>query len=103
MNTEILRELKEQTKWLRFLSLPGLKDTIKNTICSKEQKRIFELTDGKLSTNDISKKLQQEGVKASHMTVYNYWKRWYAIGLVEPSEEYTGRFKKIVELSDLNL
>lgn len=103
MTAEILKELKEQTKWLRFLALPGIKDTIQNSISTKEQKRIYELTDGKLSTNEISKKLTTEGIKASHMTVYNYWKRWFAVGLVIPSEKYSGRFEKIIDLSDLNL
>ena len=103
MNEVILKELKEQTKWLRFLALPGLKQTIQANINTKDQKRIYELTDGKLSTNEISKNLQEEGIKTSHMTVYNYWKRWYALGLVEPSENYTGRYKNIIELTDLNL
>ena len=103
MDLETNKLLKEIIKWQRILALPILKETIGQSINTKEQKKIYELTDGSLSTNEISKKLHNDGIKASHMTVYNYWKRWYALGLVEPSEEYSGRFKKIVEISDLNL
>lgn len=103
MTDQILKELAEQTKWLKFLALPGLKKTIQENINTKELRMIYELSDGKLGTNDISKKLKLEGLKVSHMTVYNYWKRWYAIGIVIPSDKYSGRFEKIIKLSDLNL
>lgn len=105
MNEESLKlkELKEQTKWLRFLALPNLKKTIEENLTTKEQKGIYDLSDGKNSTNDIAKKLRAEGIKVSHMTVYNYWKRWFAVGIVVPSEEYSGRFKKIIDLKEINI
>ncbi|GAG67821.1 unnamed protein product [marine sediment metagenome] len=98
-----LKELREQTKWLRLLALPTVIKTIEENIKTKEQKRIYDLSDGIKSTNDVAKKLFEERIKVSHMTVYNYWKRWFALGLVVPSEKYSGRYKKIVELSDLNI
>jgi len=103
MDEEALKELKEQTKWIRFLALPNLKRTIEQTIITKEQKNIYGLSDGSKSTNEISKKLLEEGLKVSHMTVYNYWKRWFALGLVVPSKVYSGRFEKIVDLADLGI
>ena len=103
MDKEILKELKEQNKWLRFLALGTLKSLLSSSLETKEQKRIYQLSDGKNSTNEISKKLHDEGIKISHMTVYNYWKRWNALGIVEPSEKYSGRFQKIVNLDDFNL
>ena len=99
----ILRELKEQTKWLRFLALPSLKKTFEENLTTKEQKGIYGLSDGENSTYDVAKKLRAEGVKVSHMTVYNYWKRWFALGIVIPSEKYSGRFKKILDLEELNI
>lgn len=101
MNNDVLKELKEQTKWIKFLALSQLKKVIQETIVTKEQKRIFELSDGENSTNDISKKLLEESIKVSHMTVYNYWKRWASLGLVVPSEKYPGRYEKIVSLKDI--
>lgn len=103
MNEEYLKELKEQTKWLRLLALPNLKKTIEENLTTKEQKRIYDLSDGKNSTNDTAKKLLAEGIKVSHMTVYNYWKRWFALGIVVPSEKYSGRYEKIIDLKELNI
>jgi len=103
MNSETNYLLREILKWQRLQALPFLKQAIEHSITTKEQKKIYELSDGKLSTNEISKKLHNEGIKASHMTVYNYWKRWYSLGLVMPSKEYSGRFEKIIDLSELNL
>ncbi len=99
---DLLSEMREQTKWLKFLALPALKKSAEESFSTKEQKRIYELSDGKNSTNDIAKRLMDEGLKVSHMTVYNYWKRWFAVGLVVPSKR-SGRFEKIIELEDLNL
>ncbi|TKJ17586.1 hypothetical protein CEE44_03570 [Candidatus Woesearchaeota archaeon B3_Woes] len=103
MNNDIIKELKKQNKWLRFLAFNSLRGILRSSLENNEQKRIYQLSDGKNSTNEISKKLQEEGIKISHMTVYNYWKRWNALGIVEPSEKYSGRFKKIVNLDNFNL
>lgn len=103
MNENILKELKKQTKWLRFLALPSMKKTIEGNITTKEQKGIYDLSNGTNSTNDIAKKLLAKGIKVSHMTVYNYWKRWFALGLVIHSKKYSGRFEKIIDLADLNI
>ena len=103
MDKEIIKELREQNKWLRFLAFSSLKDLLTSTLDTKEQKKIYEMSDGKSSTNDIAKKLAGEGIKVSHMTVYNYWRRWNALGLVEPSQKYPGRFQKIVNLDDFNI
>ena len=103
MNEVCLRELKEQTKWLRLLALPNLKKTLKGNLTTKEQRRIYDLSSGDNSTHEIAKKLRTEGIKVSHMTVYNYWKRWFALGIVFRSEKYSGRFEKIVDLKELNI
>lgn len=99
----ILEELKEQTKWLKFLALSQLKKIIQETLKTKEQKRIYEFTDGKNSTHDISKKLLAESIKVSHMTVYNYWKKWASLSIVIPSGKYSGRFEKIIDLKILDI
>jgi len=98
-----LRELKEQTKWLRFLALPNLKKTIEATLTTKEQRKIYDLSSGDNSTYEVAKKLQTEGMKVSHTTVHNYWKRWFALGIVVPSEDYSGRYEKIIDLKELNI
>lgn len=102
-DNEVVKELKEQTKWLRFLSMSTLKKVIEEKIKTEEQKSIYTLSNGRNSTNDISKKLSERGIKVSHMTVYNYWKRWSALGIVKPSEVQSGRFEKVIDLEDLNI
>ncbi len=103
MNEGIVKELKEQTKWLRFLALPNLKKAIEENLSTKELKKIYSLSNGKNSTHEISKKLSIESIKVSHMTVYNYWKKWSVIGIVVPSEKYPGRFEKIIDLEEMNI
>lgn len=103
MDENILKELKEQTKWLRFLALPNLKKVVEENLPTKEMQKIYSLTDGKNSTYEISKKLSVEGIKVSHMTIYNYWKKWNVLGIVIPSEKYSGRLEKIVDLEDLDI
>jgi hypothetical protein len=102
MNEEILKELKEQTKWLKFLALPSMRKTVEDNLTTKEQKRIYQLTDGVNSTYVIAKKLGAEGMKVSHMTVHNYWKKWFSLGLVIPSKRFSGRSEKVVDLLDLD-
>lgn len=103
LDEDILKELKEQNRWLRFLAFSSLRDVLTSSLETKEHKLIYELSDGNKSTNDIAKELRNQGVKISHMTVYNYWKKWYSLGVVEPSDKYSGRFQKIVSLDDLNI
>ena len=75
---------------------------MEENIKTEEQKKIYDMSDGKNSTNEISKKLAEQNIQISHMTVYNYWKRWYALGTIKESER-SGRFEKIVDLEDLNI
>jgi len=100
---EHTKELKEQTRWLKFLSMPNFKKVIEESLTTKELRIVYSLTDGKNSTREISKKLSIEGIEISHSTVFNYWKKWNAIGIVKPSERYSGRFEKIIELEDLDI
>lgn len=100
---DILKELKEQSRWLRFLAFSSLKKVLESNLETKEQKMIYDLSNGENSTTEISKKLKLKGIKISHMTVYNYWKKWNSLGIVEPSERYSGRCRKIVNLEDFDI
>ena len=103
MDDDILRELREQTKWLRFLALPNLKELIKENLTTKEQRAIYESSDGENSTYNIAEKLKTSGIKISHMKVHRYWKTWFAVGLVVPGEKYSGRYQKIIDLKELGI
>ncbi len=103
MNDELLNELREQTKWLRFLALPNLLGVIEDNLKTKEQRAIYHLSEGKNSSYEIARRLKGEGIPISHQTVHNYWKKWFALGIVVHSKKYIGRFKQIIDLKDLNI
>ena len=62
----LLKELQEQTKWIRFLALPKLKKLAEENVKTSEQKRTYELSDGSNSTQGIAKALNAENIKISH-------------------------------------
>lgn len=88
---KILEELKFQTMWLRAIGLQAIKNSIEKKVETKEDKKIFELSDGARSLRDIAK-----AAGTSYKTVQARWKSWAADGLVVPSDRFKGRFKKIV-------
>ena len=106
-NTNLLKriadELGEMKVWLKLAGLPNLQREINSNLKSDEEKIVYELSDGKRSTRDISNELKKRGRSLTHVTVANMWKRWAAVGLVAPSEKYQGRFKKIIALESLNI
>ena len=98
LETEILEELKKHTTWLRLLGIQATRQLIKNSITTKTEMLIYELSNGTFTTREIAKK-----VNVSHATVANYWKKWAALGLVFPSQKYKGRYKRAISLRDLGL
>ena len=103
MNEEIVKLLKEQTKYLRFMAIPKIIEAIEQNIVTDEQKGVFKLTNGIKSTRDISNELLKKNIKISHVTVANYWKKWSTLGIVIPSDTQYGRFQAILDISELNL
>lgn len=89
-DADILEELKKQTVWLKAIALRALKDVIQEELKSPQDRKIFELSDGKRTTREIAK-----AAGVSHATVIQNWKRWAALGLVIESESRKGRYKKI--------
>ena len=96
---EISENLKELVKWSKFSVKKELKDIINHNLTTENDLMIFELTDGINSTRDISKLLGN----ISHMTVVANWKKWYKLGIVEPSSHYQGRFQRICSLEELGV
>jgi len=94
----ILSELQNQTMWLKAIWLQAVKDAIKKELKSKQDKNLFELSDGKSTTREIAK-----AVGVSHKMVADKWDKWASLGLVVQGEKFTGRFKSIATLSDLGI
>lgn len=99
----IYDELKEIKYWVKLSGLPVLRRAVQENVRDDESKLIYELSDGKRSTREIAEELRKAGKEITHSTVANMWKRWIVAGIVEPSERYQGRFRKIATLESLGI
>lgn len=99
----ICDELKEIRYWTKLSSLPILRRVIQENLRDDESKLVYELSDGNRSTREIALELVRMRRAITHVTVANMWRRWAALGLVEPSERYQGRFRRIVSLESLGI
>jgi hypothetical protein len=100
---KICEELIQIKYWVKLSGLPVLRRAIQENLRDDESKLVYQLSDGSRSTREISEELKKLGRTITHATVANMWKRWAAVGIVEPSERYQGRFKSIVSLESLGL
>jgi hypothetical protein len=100
---QIHNELREIKFWLKLSSLPTLRSILTESLRDDVDKMVYELSDGIRSTREIAQKLKKMEKKISHATVANMWKKWAITGLVEPSEEYQGRYSKIISLESLGI
>jgi len=106
-DTNLLRkicdELREIKYWVKLSGLPTLRRALQDNLRDDESKLVYELSDGKRSTREIVGELHRFGREITHATVSNMWKRWSAAGIVEPSEWYQGRFRKVASLESLGM
>jgi len=92
----VLAELREQTRWLRFLGLQALSPVLMSALRDERERQAYELSDGSRGTREIG-----DAVRVSPMTISNWWKRWAAIGIVQ--QDARGRAARIVSISALGL
>ncbi len=74
----------------------GLRDVLLQELKTDEDKLVYECSDGVGSARDVE---HQTGV--DHSTVARLWKKWAELGIVEPSERFQGRMKRLCSLRDL--
>jgi hypothetical protein len=92
----VLLELREQTKWLRFLALRALPDVLAATLKEPVQRTAYELSDGTRSTRTIG-----EMVGVSPKTISNWWQRWSSVGIA--TTDVSGRGSRIASLRSLGI
>jgi biotin operon repressor len=90
--------LKEMLKWSRFQNLPKLKEVLEKELDDQSKKLVFENTDGQKSMRQVS---TESAVPVP--TIQGWWNRWYNIGILEPSETWKGRLKRICSLKDVGI
>jgi len=84
--------------WTRFDNLPKLGDIISKELDDDKKKSAFELSDGTRGYRDVGK---DAGIPAP--TVQTWWKRWYNVGILTPSENRKGRLERICSLRELGI
>lgn len=97
-NDQIMALLEEIVLWLRFQNRQHLKTLLDDVLTSEADRRIYELSDGRMSQPEIAKKA---GV--SQPTVSVKWKAWRSLGVVHELPEQQGRCRHLASLSSLGL
>lgn len=100
---KILGELREIKYWVKVSGLPVIRRAAYENLRDDESKLVYDLSDGQRSTREIVEELKKSGKVITHATVANMWKRWVAVSLVEPSERYQGRFRKVASLESFGI
>lgn len=94
--------LSEILKWTRFVGKQQLKALLLDSLKEDVEKVIYELSDGK-SLREIEKICKDNGYSVSRGTINNYWDKWAALGFVESSKRFKGRYERIVSLKEVGI
>jgi len=92
---KVIELLEEILRWTRIRGIPNVK-TVLDALPDRE-KVAYQFSDGR-SSDKIG-----EVCGVSGMTVTNYWRRWFTLGIAEPSKNYKGRFERTFSLEDLGI
>lgn len=90
--------LRDIARWLRFQNIGKLKEVLLVELDTDEKKLAFESTDGKKGFREVA---SISG--APQDTVYGWWKKWFNLGILEPSEIRKGRLRRICSLEDVGI
>jgi biotin operon repressor len=94
----IERTLKEILSWIKLANKPTLKSVLLQELDSDEKKKVYELTDGFRSQNDI-----ESQTKVTRRMVGYYWQKWYSLGILVMSDQRKGRMQKIAQLDEVGI
>jgi hypothetical protein len=92
-------KINELLKWTKFAGMQQLRNIIVQALGDDAIANLaFEFSDGARGTREVARL-----AGTSKMTVARYWKKWSKLGIVEPSNTYQGRFKRICSLEEVGL
>lgn len=94
---EVKDLLQEILRWLKFLGWKRAGEVLAETLKTENERLMYQQSDGK-STIEVAKI-----AKVSHVTVYKYWQKWAAAGIVKPFEGYKGRYERAFSLEDFGI
>jgi len=94
---KVIELLEEILRWTRLQGVQNARAVLANALKTDVLKAAYQLSDGRSST-EVGK-----ACGVSHMTVTNYWRQWFTLGIAQPSKKYKGRFERAFSLEDLGI
>lgn len=93
--TELLTTAQEQQRWQRAAVFPVVRQTVAETVRSTEQRKAFEMCDGKTPNKKIA-----EAIGKSEATISRWASSWRDAGIAYETEDGT---QHLVSLDTLGL
>ena len=94
---KIIELLGEILRWTRLQGVQNARAVLTTALKTDTDKIIYHLSDGRPS-GQIAKVCG-----LTEMSVRNYWRRWFTLGITQPSKKYKGRFERSFSLEDLGI
>jgi hypothetical protein len=91
----LLVELREQTKWLRFLGLRSLGPILEQQLKTDQEKLAYELSDGRPS------RAVGDAVGVTGRSILNWWAKWTAAGIAV--DQGGGRVIRLASLTQVGM
>ena len=92
----VLAELREQTKWLRFLALQELRPALGELLPSRAERVAYDASNGMLTSREVAFE-----ASVSQPTISRWWNKWAARGVGTVDDR--GRFRHLTELSAVGI
>jgi hypothetical protein len=93
---ELLETSREQLRWQRAASLPGVRETVEETLSTTQLRRAYELCDGTRPSGDIA-----STVGTSPQNFSTWTRRWRNLGIAHETDGR--RIHHLVSLAALGL
>lgn len=94
---KIIELLEEILRWTRLQGVERAKAVLDEALSDDKLKLAYHLSDGRSSTEVAN------ACGVSGMSITNWWRRWFTIGIAQPSKKYKGRFERTFPLEDLGI
>lgn len=94
---KMIQLLEEILIWTRLQGVQNAKAVLDVALNNDQLRLAYQLSDGRSSTEVAN------ACGVSDMTITNWWKRWFTLGIAQPSRKYKRRFERAFSLEDLGI
>ncbi len=95
---ELVGLLEQILLWLQFQNRQHLKTLLSEVLITEADRRIYELSDGSKSQQEIA-----DGASVSQPNISAKWKAWRPLGIVHDLPDQPGRCRHLASLASLGL